>query len=126
MARVKAKAIAVRNANGGKLWSRRLNHRYYFAKSRAKRYGRAFDLTMTEYLEFTKQPCHYCHGPLPEYGTGLDRGDCSLGYTKENIIPCCGQCNRIKSDVYSVAEMEIIGSVLKDIAATRAVERRAS
>ena len=31
--------------------------------------------------------------------TGIDRYDSKLGYTIENSVPCCKNCNRAKSDL---------------------------
>jgi len=31
--------------------------------------------------------------------TGVDRLNSSLGYTPENVVPCCVKCNRAKSDM---------------------------
>jgi len=30
---------------------------------------------------------------------GVDRVDNTKGYTKENCVPCCKICNRLKSDL---------------------------
>lgn len=29
--------------------------------------------------------------------TGVDRVDNGIGYTIENVVPCCGTCNHAKS-----------------------------
>ena len=40
------------------------------------------------------------HGTNGEFRyTGIDRYDNTLGYTLENSVPCCKQCNRIKTDM---------------------------
>lgn len=57
---------------------------------------------------FFKQNCYYC-GNAPSnkrtrdtgiatYYQGLDRVDNNLGYTIENIVPCCKYCNSFKLD----------------------------
>ena len=33
------------------------------------------------------------------YHSGVDRIDSSKGYTKDNVVPCCGKCNRMKGDL---------------------------
>jgi hypothetical protein len=55
-------------------------------------------------------PCFYC-GELPSSTlilettkeemlyNGIDRIDSSLGYIKNNCVPCCKYCNRAKSDM---------------------------
>jgi len=42
------------------------------------------------------EPCHYCGVDIEV--TGLDRKDSSKGYTPDNVVPCCWDCNRIKKD----------------------------
>ena len=40
------------------------------------------------------EPCFYCGGL--RINAGLDRIDNSIGYTPDNIRPCCWPCNRMK------------------------------
>lgn len=73
-----------------------------------------FDLTIEEFKIITKQDCYYC-GCKPSnimdnknhtgkyIYNGIDRIDSSKGYTIENCVPCCTQCNRAKSN-YSLNE----------------------
>jgi hypothetical protein len=65
------------------------------------------DITKEEFRFFTKQNCYYC-GIEPKQSSrnrkdstqyvynGLDRINNSLGYTKNNVVVCCGRCNRMK------------------------------
>lgn len=62
-------------------------------------------ITFEQFCEMSQKPCHYCKGPLPETGSGIDRKKNSLPYTEQNSVPCCAVCNRIKSDSVSEAEM---------------------
>ena len=83
-------------------------------------------LTFEEFLAFIKiEACHYCDQqvvwtsrgtPRP---TNLDRKDSSVGYTRENCVVCCPECNRIKSDKYSYEEMLVIGKLLKKLRKAR-------
>lgn len=81
----------------------------------AKKRGYSFDLTKGEFRTLVKHDCTYC-GCKPSqfskksifpYGdflyNGVDRRDNSKGYTKENSVPCCGLCNKMKG-VLSVEE----------------------
>jgi len=90
---------------------RRLSH----AKDIARTRELVFDLSNEELLEFWNQPCHYCHQSiLHQTGIGLDRKDNTLGYVKGNVLPCCGDCNYVRSDVLTVEEMEVaMNAVLK-------------
>lgn len=81
-------------------------------RSNAKGKQRTFTLTEEEFAELVTSDCHYC-GTKPSQKTirkskfgnteflynGLDRIDSSLGYSNTNAIPCCGQCNRAKSNM---------------------------
>lgn len=42
-------------------------------------------------------PCFYCGHKDDEYYNGVDRINSSVGYTKENSVPCCFVCNNIKN-----------------------------
>lgn len=66
------------------------------------------DLTFEEYcaiLAKSKLKCHYCGSKLNSTGYGLDRKDSNKGYTKDNVVTCCGMCNRTKNCYLSYEEM---------------------
>lgn len=74
-------------------------------KCGAKRRGLIWTLSDEEFNTLSQNKCHYCGtGPsntLTEpYDTftynGVDRKDNSLGYTLENSLPCCFECNMCK------------------------------
>lgn len=81
------------------------NHVYArYKKSCAKSRGHKFILTKEEFKEIISQDCYYCgtkpgniykdHRLNGSYTyNGIDRVDNSKGYTKENCVPCCFQCN---------------------------------
>ncbi len=73
------------------------------------------NITLEVYLKLTENnQCIYCMGPLPLSGIGLDRIDNLKGYLLDNVLPCCGECNRIRSDVYTIEEMKtIIGPAVR-------------
>jgi len=64
-------------------------------KSNAKVRNLKFKLTLKELIKFIYSPCHYC-GELPNPTNGIDRKDNNIGYLKENCLPCCKGCNRLK------------------------------
>lgn len=90
-------------------------------KSRNKLRGQniTFELSYEEFFEFTKSPfCHYCGDELiwvcnPR--SNLDRKDNNLGYSKENCVPCCRDCNTIKGSRFTYGEMMLLSPVLKKI-----------
>jgi hypothetical protein len=93
-------------------------------KAGAKYRGHEWALTPEETCEIMKRDCHYCgHPPAMDYDyikgrsakhkkklleknvpfmiikfNGLDRVNSDLGYTKENSVPCCADCNFAKND----------------------------
>ncbi len=75
-------------------------------KRGAKDRGLEFEISVDEFRELTKSVCHYCGAApsqkltngkcAPYVYNGIDRADNSKGYTKDNVRPCCGNCNLAK------------------------------
>jgi hypothetical protein len=82
------------------------NHRY---KARARRAGLPFSVDRDTFRKLVKKSCYYC-GRLPSrvaktvskhsrfVYNGLDRVDSSKGYTLDNVVTCCRDCNIMKMD----------------------------
>jgi len=79
-------------------------------KDGAKSRNLEFSLTDEEFYNLTQQNCFYCNSEPNQISknpnnngdfiyNGLDRVDSSKGYSKENVVPCCIQCNRAKTDL---------------------------
>ena len=84
-------------------------------KRDAKRRGLVFQLTKNNVKELSMAPCAYCGAPPKQVGrpsrnttpsrqsmfvhNGIDRIDSGVGYVLNNVVPCCKQCNRAKSDL---------------------------
>lgn len=75
----------------------------------AKRRNLSFDLTFEQFIDLSQKSCYYCgiepstirksdHDNGDFIYTGLDRKNSKLGYTLDNVVPCCFKCNRMKSD----------------------------
>lgn len=86
-------------------------------KKNAEKRQLSWKLTDSDVLAITQLPCFYC-GKLPaneiksnisENGkyiyNGIDRLDNLLGYTINNVVPCCYKCNVLKKD-FSVESMK--------------------
>lgn len=88
-----------------------LNTLYATYKWSATNRGYSFDLSKEEFKAVIEQDCYYC-GDEPQETTsskkvnrtdtpyrhnGADRRDNSIGYTLENVVPCCGICNSMKN-----------------------------
>jgi hypothetical protein len=85
-------------------------------------------LTYKEFLEvISTKECHYCKTPMHWFPHTKDKGKeikgsrayqidrkyNDLGYTKENCVPCCWVCNRLKSDVFLYEEFLEIGKLIE-------------
>lgn len=76
-------------------------------KRSAKVRGYSFELEEKTFREIITKPCRYCGDRYTQckktttsngafYYTGIDRLDNTVGYTKNNCVPCCAKCNRMK------------------------------
>ena len=85
--------------------------RHVYAQG-AKARGLTFALARVDFEELVFMLCHYCgagpsnfmrksrNGTVYEFSyNGLDRVDPSLGYSRDNVVTCCGTCNKLKSDL---------------------------
>jgi hypothetical protein len=81
-------------------------------KNDARKRNYSWMLTDTQVKEITKGNCFYCGiEPKQKYTrkkangyylyNGIDRVDNNRGYEIDNVVSCCGPCNRIKSDMSS-------------------------
>lgn len=71
-------------------------------RNNAKKRDKEFTLTLDEAVELFTSDCHYCKaGPSNSYSgggstwmyNGIDRKNNNLGYTPDNVVPCCRICN---------------------------------
>ena len=100
----------------------RLKTRFSKYQLGAKSRNIQFELTLNEFDNITSKPCFYC-GDLPtdEFGykfVGVDRIDSAKGYFVGNVIPCCADCNRMKSKFYItdwITQISKIMNHLKEI-----------
>lgn len=90
-------------------------YRFNSGRGAAKRRGLKWTLTLKEYTLLITLRCHYCQGPLPEIGTGLDRVDNDKGYIPTNVVPCCKRCNVVKNSYFNFAEMMLLAPTLRAI-----------
>jgi hypothetical protein len=73
--------------------------KYYKLRANKKQFGGInWDDNINEtVLLMLKQKCFYCDEiPPGETHNGIDRIDNNIGYTLENIVPCCTMCNMLK------------------------------
>lgn len=60
----------------------------YKTSARVRKYY--FELTLEEFSKLIYQRCYYCGS---EEFIGIDRKDNKKGYTVENSVSCCKECN---------------------------------
>ena len=81
-----------------KKWKSSLNGRYYTLLTSSRNRGLVVELTREQWETIASRNCTFC-GSEPfqrPSGTGIDRVDSSIGYTVENSMPCCYECNIMK------------------------------
>lgn len=94
---------------------RRPKSRFSNQRCQARKRGLSWDLTLEEFSDLIKKPCHYCEGELNETGSALDRVDMNDGYRVNNVVPCCDVCNTARSSIFTSEEMQKLGAVITDI-----------
>jgi hypothetical protein len=91
-------------------------------KQSAKRRNLPFELTEEEAFSFIDKICFYCGSPpsslmvhykgqTPMPYTGIDRVDNSIGYTMNNLVPCCYSCNVAKAGMSMKEFLDKIESI---------------
>lgn len=70
--------------------------------------------------EIFNKPCVYCGD---RQKIGCDRIHNSKGHTKDNVVPCCNNCNTTRMNLYSHSEMLLIGEVIRKIKLDRLSEK---
>ena len=63
-----------------------------------------------------RKPCIYCGDT---HRIGADRIDNEKGHTKDNVVPCCYECNCTRNNNFSFEEMKILGKIIRQIKQNR-------
>ena len=84
--------------------------KYNWIKRQGIQRGKHFDLPYEFYeSQLWGKPCHYCGCEIEV--TGLDRKDSDKGYTPDNVVPSCWDCNsKKKTKPYEQYLLEIGGN----------------
>lgn len=87
---------------------------YSRVKKDARSAGRVFEIKLEEFRYLCQQNCYYCNSQPSNLITyrgqnsftfryfvysGLDRINNDVGYTRQNVVPCCIICNRAKNSM---------------------------
>lgn len=94
-------------------------------KANAKSRSIGVDITEQEFFLMAASPCVYCGAEPVEktppkewqksvFLNGIDRRDNTLGYTLENSVACCEQCNWAKKDLTLVEWNNWIEMLIKN------------
>jgi hypothetical protein len=107
-------------------------HIYTELKNKKRENKITVDLTFNEFKDIIENKnCHYCEseimyhkhtrnwGKMNSRAHQLDRKNNDLGYTKENVVTCCWECNRLKSDRFTYEEFIQFSPILKKIQSER-------
>lgn len=99
-----------------------INQLYGTYRNSARLRGLCWELSPEDFRWLTSQPCHYCGAsPFQVCGdnglngqyvyNGLDRMNNDEGYTIENVVPCCGPCNRMKGTMSRMEFLELVKKI---------------
>ncbi len=85
----------------------RPEYRYKSLKLRCKREGRKFRMAYKSYVKKLNAGCYYCGADIKkEIGGGMDRlNNNNPNYFTRGLVPCCAQCNKVKSNQLTPNEM---------------------
>jgi hypothetical protein len=105
-----------------------INRFFGIYKWSAKKHKREFSLSLKDFNELITSNCYYCGSPPKERNmcrskyyefkislNGLDRIDSKLGYTINNVRPCCETCNRMKLDLDEEEFYSTIAKIYKNL-----------
>lgn len=98
---------------------------YGACKQAALRRKLSFEITYDNYMALTQTNCVYCgrkpfakyitkHGDIFTYN-GIDRLDNNKGYTLDNSVTCCWDCNRMKGTLTVTEFIEQCKRILKEV-----------
>lgn len=96
---------------------------YANVKSASRRIKREFTLTLDQATVLYQGNCYYCNSAPSNlfrsnnvdkftlYYNGIDRVDSTKGYTPDNVVPCCCNCNRAKMNLRQDEFFEMISNI---------------
>jgi hypothetical protein len=84
---------------------------YQNYRKRCQKKNLKFELSRNEFDKLIESNCYYCNAEPSNFFknrknvdfslkyNGIDRKDSNKGYEYDNVLPCCGDCNYMKSDL---------------------------
>lgn len=93
-----------------------LGQKYCKLVTAARKKGFILDISKDEYKKIIDETCYYCGYDLYySCGYSLDRIDGNSGYTKDNVVACCGDCNTIKNSILTKEETIKVVELIKKL-----------
>ena len=92
-------------------------YKEYIKKATLK--GREITIDFNDFLNLVTSACYYCNHSSETETIGIDRVDNTKGYTKENCVPCCWKCNRIKHTYHQKFFLEKCKIMIKQEESTK-------
>lgn len=80
--------------------------RYRTAIQKAFKKGLGWSISEDEYNSLVEMPCSKCGADELGGGVGLVRVDSSIGFTFDNVLPCCGSCSFGRAKVQNPTESD--------------------
>lgn len=107
-----------RNFKEERLLNLEASYKYHIQGSIKRGYG-DFQLNFDEFKELVTSHCYYCKTINEKEAIGIDRVNNDIGYTKENCVPACWKCNRIKHFYHPEFFVEKCRIITKEIFPTK-------
>lgn len=97
--------------------SKKLSSRLANYKTRAVDFDEEFGFSDAEFFDFCQKDCFYCGRSAEHFSppiNGIDRVNNAMGYSKENCVPCCSQCNIAKNKHSAESFIAMCENVVKN------------
>lgn len=85
-----------------------------------KKKGFVCDIDLMWLKNFIASGCYYCGD---NFRVGIDRIDNGKGHTKDNVVPCCYDCNVARANNFSLEEMIVIGKAIQEVKKCRLAKK---
>ena len=66
---------------------------------------------MEHFVSFWNKPCFYCGKEISTIG--IDRVDNTKGYSVDNLVPCCTDCNKAKNALSQEQFLQMARAIVK-------------
>ena len=94
------------------------SYKRQISESLKRGYG-DFEPSFDEYKTLVTSPCHYCKHYIEAEAIGIDRVNNDIGYTRENCVPACWKCNRMKHFYHPIFFLEKCKILTKETIPTK-------